>query len=80
MSAKTSSRWAPAPDQLPGDLAELAGPVASPAEFNALVGQWDLGDEGRRLRSRTRMIGEDGDRWCKSVVLAGGGVVSVCCR
>ncbi len=32
--------------------------VASLTELNALVDQWDLDDEGRRLRSKTRTIGE----------------------
>lgn len=32
--------------------------VKSLAELNAVVDQWDLADEGRRLRSRTRTIGE----------------------
>ncbi|MGV9884809.1 IS21 family transposase [Streptomyces sp. NPDC003006] len=33
--------------------------VGSLAELNALVDAWDLADEGRRLRSRTRSIGEN---------------------
>ncbi|MEU2792652.1 hypothetical protein [Streptomyces sp. NPDC007100] len=32
--------------------------VKAPAELNELVDQWDIADEGRRLRSRTRTIGE----------------------
>ncbi|WP_237409484.1 hypothetical protein [Streptomyces sp. M2CJ-2] len=32
--------------------------VASLTELNAMVDQWDLDDEGRRLRSKTRTIGE----------------------
>ncbi|MEU8954890.1 IS21 family transposase [Streptomyces sp. NPDC048518] len=32
--------------------------VASLAELNELVDRWDLQDEGRRLRSRTRTVGE----------------------
>ncbi|MBZ9644825.1 hypothetical protein [Streptomyces sp. PSKA30] len=32
--------------------------VDSLAKLNAMVDQWDLADEGRRLRSRTRTIGE----------------------
>ncbi|WP_327593365.1 Mu transposase domain-containing protein [Streptomyces chartreusis] len=32
--------------------------VASLAELNEMVDQWDLADEGRRLRSRTRTVGE----------------------
>ncbi|MEV4927795.1 IS21 family transposase [Streptomyces roseoverticillatus] len=32
--------------------------VASLAELNAMVDEWDLADEARRLRSRTRTVGE----------------------
>ncbi|MGV9350954.1 hypothetical protein ACWDSD_40750 [Streptomyces spiralis] len=32
--------------------------AASLTELNAMVDQWDLDDEGRRLRSRTRTIGK----------------------
>ncbi|MFB7646002.1 IS21 family transposase [Streptomyces sp. NPDC056084] len=32
--------------------------VSSLAELNAMVDAWDLADEGRRLRSRTRTVGE----------------------
>ncbi|MFD7996114.1 hypothetical protein [Streptomyces mexicanus] len=32
--------------------------VASLTEPNAMVDQWDLDDEGRRLRSRTETVGE----------------------
>ncbi|MEU4037752.1 hypothetical protein [Streptomyces collinus] len=32
--------------------------MTSLTELNALVDQWDPGDEGRRLRSKTRIIGE----------------------
>ncbi|MFF7603221.1 hypothetical protein [Streptomyces mirabilis] len=32
--------------------------VASLTELNSMVDQWDVDDEGRRLRSKTRTIGE----------------------
>lgn len=36
--------------------------VASLTELNAMVDQWDVDDEGRRLRTKTRTIGESFSR------------------